>query len=364
MSGIIGSKLNHRGSGLVGSLGTDGQHLLSSGAGKTNVFETVTAATTDLTPVRQDLLMLGLKQAVQENSTKFNLPNSAICKFEADADFDLSGSTDVGRNASEYISSVGTFAFTDDSNTELLIHSNASDGNTTFTDSSHNNRTITTRGTMTHSTTKGGAFGGSALYFNGGAAVDTALEVPDSADFDFGSGAFTIEFWGYNLDGGTDAGLWGEDNQYYPPTQTVIQTTSGGKNVRFWATASVGSSFSIMAAQTLGVGIADTWEHWAITRSGNDWALYKAGTRTTAVSNSGTIGTNSDALRLGGGAGATQSPYGWIDEVRISKGVARYTGASYTVPTEATNATGTALGKTNVPTSAVTEVSGVLLKFD
>ena len=40
MSGIVGSKLNIRGSGLVGSLGTDGQHLLSSGAGVTNVFET------------------------------------------------------------------------------------------------------------------------------------------------------------------------------------------------------------------------------------------------------------------------------------------------------------------------------------
>ena len=45
MSGIIGSKLNIRGSGLVGSLGTDGQHLLSSGAGKTNVFETSAAGT-------------------------------------------------------------------------------------------------------------------------------------------------------------------------------------------------------------------------------------------------------------------------------------------------------------------------------
>ena len=40
MSGVVGSKLNIRGSGLVGSLGTDGQHLLSAGAGKTNVFET------------------------------------------------------------------------------------------------------------------------------------------------------------------------------------------------------------------------------------------------------------------------------------------------------------------------------------
>ena len=39
MSGIVGSKFNIRGSGLVGSLGTDGQHMLSSGAGKSNVFE-------------------------------------------------------------------------------------------------------------------------------------------------------------------------------------------------------------------------------------------------------------------------------------------------------------------------------------
>jgi len=43
MSGIVGSKFNIRGSGLVGSLGTDGQHMLSAGAGKTNVFETVSA---------------------------------------------------------------------------------------------------------------------------------------------------------------------------------------------------------------------------------------------------------------------------------------------------------------------------------
>ena len=43
MSGIVGSKLNIRGSGLVGSLGTDGQHLLSAGAGVSNVFESVSA---------------------------------------------------------------------------------------------------------------------------------------------------------------------------------------------------------------------------------------------------------------------------------------------------------------------------------
>ena len=39
MSGIVGSRFNIRGSGLVGSLGTDGQAFTSSGAGKSAVFE-------------------------------------------------------------------------------------------------------------------------------------------------------------------------------------------------------------------------------------------------------------------------------------------------------------------------------------
>ena len=46
MSGIVGSKLNIRGSGPVSKLGTDGQHLLSSGAGKTASFEDAAGGTT------------------------------------------------------------------------------------------------------------------------------------------------------------------------------------------------------------------------------------------------------------------------------------------------------------------------------
>ena len=44
MSGIVGSRLNIRGSGLVGGLGTDGQILTSAGAGQEIVFETATSA--------------------------------------------------------------------------------------------------------------------------------------------------------------------------------------------------------------------------------------------------------------------------------------------------------------------------------
>jgi len=44
MSGIVGSRLNIRGSGLVGGLGTDGQILTSSGAGQEIVFESAGTA--------------------------------------------------------------------------------------------------------------------------------------------------------------------------------------------------------------------------------------------------------------------------------------------------------------------------------
>ena len=43
MSGIVGSRLNIRGSGLIGNIGTDGQVLTSSGAGQEIVFESVSS---------------------------------------------------------------------------------------------------------------------------------------------------------------------------------------------------------------------------------------------------------------------------------------------------------------------------------
>ena len=49
MSGIVGSRLNNRGSGLIGSLGTDGQVLTSSGAGAGAVFEAAAAGGAALT---------------------------------------------------------------------------------------------------------------------------------------------------------------------------------------------------------------------------------------------------------------------------------------------------------------------------
>jgi hypothetical protein len=107
MSGIIGSKLNIRGSGLVGSLGTDGQHLLSSGAGKTNVFETSTSGVSaaELVAVRQDISTLALHSAVADNKAAFNLTNSFIDQFQDDTG--IATETNGDRNSDdEYWSTI------------------------------------------------------------------------------------------------------------------------------------------------------------------------------------------------------------------------------------------------------------------
>jgi hypothetical protein len=93
MSGIIGSKLNHRGSGPVAKLGTDGQHLLSSGAGKSANYETVAAAAYDDDKIQSNIALLGFKTAVNGSLAKYNLQDQIIDEFTDATGIDAGAST-------------------------------------------------------------------------------------------------------------------------------------------------------------------------------------------------------------------------------------------------------------------------------
>jgi len=373
MSGIIGSKFNVRGSGLVGSLGTDGQHMLSAGAGKTNVFETVAApAATDLTPVRQDLLLLGLKQAIQENSTKFNLANSAITKFEADADFNLAGSTTIKRNTSEYIESVASSSGSTDSDTTFLLHSDTTDGSTSFTDSSASPVSIVAVGNVHHETDQQ-KFGDSSIHFDG---TGDYLSPADHADLNPGTGNWTVDYWV------RPTAFDSDDNFHFGGSNLVTAEHNFGTfgTSPQWRT---GNTY----ANTFGtapVMLVDTWYHLLWERTGTDLKIWKDGVLQNTVSSYTAWQADIPDFhigRTGNTAIATQEEYkGYMDEFRFSKGVVRTSESddacyssdgttfangvptmAYPVDTYALSATGTALGTTNVPTSAVTEVSGVML---
>ena len=366
MSGIIGSKLNHRGSGLVGSLGTDGQHLLSSGAGKTNVFETVTAAevtAADATAIRQDITTLALKQAVQENSTKFNLPNSAICTFEADADFNLAGSTTIARDASEYISSISyaVGAFSDDSNTVLLMHMDDTSliDSATTGDAPH---TVTLNGDVTRSATQS-KFGSYSAYFDGSGDY---LSIANNAQHEVmaNTNDWTVELWfrpnganpvatliGNGGEGTANYNGWNIQTMAAPKWYPTFSNTSP-------SFASWSPDWGVAATQAFS---ATTWYHLALLRDGGEFRSYINGTKLTDVTGYTTqTVTSTRALEIGRNVHGDRYFAGYMDEIRISNS-ARYT-ANFTPNNVAsTSATGTALGTTNVPTSAVTEVSGVML---
>ena len=93
MSGIVGSKLNIRGSGTVAKLGTDGQYLLSSGAGKSANYETVASATYDDDKIQSNIALLGFKTAANSSLAKYNLQDQIIDEYVDTSGIDDSAST-------------------------------------------------------------------------------------------------------------------------------------------------------------------------------------------------------------------------------------------------------------------------------
>ena len=87
---------------------------------------------------------------------------------------------------------------------------------------------------------------------------------------------------------------------------------------------------AVVSAGTITI---NTWQHVAATRSGNSWRIFINGTQV------GSTGTNSTAYSTAYGCCIGTSYYsetyvGYIDDLRITKGYARYT-ANFTAPASA-----------------------------
>lgn len=104
-------------------------------------------------------------------------------------------------------------------------------------------------------------------------------------------------------------------------------------NLQFYS-SSTGTTWDIASAVSIAPTMtANVWAWVAITRSGNTYSTYVGGVRTATFSNSSTpISGNPSAI--GADFTGATNYNGYIDQLRITKGVARYTGASYVVPTE------------------------------
>jgi len=203
--------------------------------------------------------------------------------------------------------------------TSLLLHGNGTNGSTTIVDNSPTPKTLFAVGTTQISTAQSKpGFGGSSIYLGSAGSLNVTNQ---TTDFSFGTGDFTAEAWIYfvSITGETRifAFAGGEANT------TLNVGYNFGNNNKFTI---VNESVAHIATSSVGF-TPNTWQHFAFTRSSGTCRLFLDGTQIATVNSS--VGNNNPGTFVIG--------YGtflaYYDEVRITKGVARYT-ANFTPPTD------------------------------
>ncbi len=227
-----------------------------------------------------------------------------------------------------------------DSNWDSVVLSLPFDGpnaSTDIRDRSDTRKTITVVGNAKISTAQS-KFNGASLVLDGSGDY---LTIPDSASVELGASDFTIETWvrfaGYPADNG---------GQFQSTLVSKDVNGSRGFNFHVAGTASsittlgfIGFSnnttYTIVSAST--TFNLDQWYHVAVVRSGNLVYLFKDG----VILNGGgtafstTIQNTTTTLKVGADEfDATYKYYlnGYLDDLRVTTGVARYT-TSFSVPT-------------------------------
>ena len=216
-----------------------------------------------------------------------------------------------------------------DSYTKLMLHCNGTDGSTTFTDSSLSPHTVTANGDAQIDTAQY-KFGGASGLFDG---TGDYLSASDSSDWDFESGDLTIDLWVRRN---------GSQTSYAGVMGTEVGLGNNGWILRFDTGADLhkilfGFYYGGWVTVKSNIDIPDlTWTHIAIVRNGNVVYLFQNGNEVGSVDVTGKIiSDTSTGLVIGRLDTATNSYYykGWLDEIRISKGIARWT-SNFTPPTE------------------------------
>jgi hypothetical protein len=222
-----------------------------------------------------------------------------------------------------------------DSFTTLLIHSDSTDGSTDFVDSSFGHN-IVRSGDTRHSTVRS-KFGKSSVYFDGDAANGSGdyCSIPNSSDFNPGSGDFTIDCWIYYTYTGTTHWKSVCTTRAYGVYSGLIFTVHPDNKLWFTAddngTSSGGWAISEGSDNDDAI-VRNTWQHIALVRNGNTFTFYVNGISEGSFTSSISLFDSPHPFMFGTGQDDNQGWLGYIDEFRFSKGIARWT-SNFTPPT-------------------------------
>lgn len=201
----------------------------------------------------------------------------------------------------------------------LLLHCDGTNGSTTFTDNSSAGKAVTAFNQAQISTTDP-KFGTGAALFDG---TTDYLTVPASSDWAFGTGDFTVEYWvkanstgNQNFMGVRSAGGWN------------ILIFSGAI---YWQSSYANTNLYNVSSSVITNG---SWHHVAHCRSGTSHRIFIDGTQSgSTITDSTNYSVSGTAFSVGFST-SYGSYNGRFDDIRITKGVARYT-ANFTAPTAA-----------------------------
>jgi len=220
-----------------------------------------------------------------------------------------------GYNATNATITIPTAPPTAVTNTSILLNFT----NAGITDATAKN-VFETIGTAQISTAQS-KYGGASIYLNGSsnlAAADSVLQTIGSADF-------TLEMWVYPTTSGTVRVLLA----HFSGTSGFSFELTAGNLLTLWLGNGSTSGYVITSAGTVA---ANQWAHVAAARSGTSLKLFINGVQDGSVTNSTVIADPSAVLSVGSTPTGTQPVTGYVSDVRITKGYARYV-ANFTPPT-------------------------------
>lgn len=202
-------------------------------------------------------------------------------------------------------------------NVVALLHFDGTDGSTTFTDVK--GHTFTANGNAQIDTAQS-LFGGASGLFDGSGDY---LSTPDSADWDFGTGDFTLELAvRFNA-------LPVNSSMTFLST---YQNSSSGWSFQYRNDSGGGSGNRLqinMTGDTTNLTFAwspsaATWYRVSLARSGTSVRAFVDGAQVGSTVESSANLSSAAALVVGQIGSGIHYFNGWMDEVRITKGVARY----------------------------------------
>ena len=199
------------------------------------------------------------------------------------------------------------------SNVVSLLHFDGADGSATFTD--QKGKIWTHSGTAQLDTDQA-KFGASSLLLSGSGG-SSLISASASADFD-PAGDYTAEGW----------------IRPSSVSNNAVLTMGTGNNSRITLGISntIGAYLYTAVTGSAGVRIsggtvpANTWSHIAATKASGMWRLFLSGAL-IGTSSTNDYPSGSGSAFIGAGAIGDTLFAGHIDEIRITKGVARYTSA-------------------------------------